>query len=323
MLEILLRQFFLMRVVFAGTPEFAQTILHGLLQTQEHDVVAVYTQPDRRSGRGQRLRPSPTKNLAIAHGISVEQPLNFKSSETVTTLSKYRPDVMVVAAYGLLLPYEVLDTPRLGCINVHASLLPRWRGAAPIQRAIQAHDRETGIAIMQMDTGLDTGDILTLSPCPIEQRDTAQSIHDRLARLGVSALLSTLKELESDTVTPQPQSQSGVTYARRIDKAEARIDWRARARDIDSLVRAFNPSPIAFSYLNDQRIRIWNTTHSTYRPAPMASTGTLLQVSREGIEVATGNGALRLTHLQFPGRKALPVKDLLNAIDFRTGTQFR
>ena len=312
-----------MRIVFAGTPEFAQIILHGLLETRKHDVVALYTQPDRRSGRGQKLHPSPTKSLAIAHGISVEQPWDFKSSEAVATLGEYQPEVMVVAAYGLLLPREILDTPRLGCINVHASLLPRWRGAAPIQRAIQSHDRETGITIMQMDTGLDTGDLLALSRSPIKEADTGQSVHDRLAIQGVGTLLSALEKLESGTAIPQPQPQSGVTYAKRIDKTEARIDWRASASDIDSLVRAFNPSPVAFSYLNGQRIRIWNATHSTYRPSLVESAGTILQVSREGIEVATGDGALCLTRLQFPGGRALPVKDLLNAIDFRTGAQFK
>ncbi|MCH9674948.1 MAG: methionyl-tRNA formyltransferase [Gammaproteobacteria bacterium] len=312
-----------MRIVFAGTPDFAAVVLSGLLADSSHEVVAVYCQPDRRSGRGQKITVSPTKAVAQEAGIPVEQPVNFKDPAEAHTLAAYAADVIVVAAYGLLLPTGILNTPRLGCINVHASRLPRWRGAAPIQRAILAGDTETGVSIMQMDAGLDTGDVLAMTHCPIAANDTAQSIHDRLATQGIEALGQVLVELAAGTATATAQPATGSTYASRIEKAEAEIDWSKSATDIDRLVRAFNPFPIAYSHLGERRTRIWRAEVVPVRRPGTVDVGTIVDVNAQGMTVSTGDGDLLVTQLQFSGGKALPVSAMLNAGTLRVGDRFR
>lgn len=296
-----------MRLVFAGTPDFAATALTALLAAG-HDVVAVYTQPDRPSGRGRRQQPGPVKEVAMAAGIPVFQPLSLKNPEDQEALRKLAPDLMIVAAYGLILPQAVLDIPRLGCLNIHASLLPRWRGAAPIHRAIAAGDTETGITIMQMDAGLDTGAMLLKRPEAIRPDDTGGSLHDRLAALGGEAIVEALGQL--DQLTAEPQDNSQASYAHKLDKNEAHIDWQADADTISRLVRAFNPWPGTDCNLDDQRIRIHQAdaiSHQGNQPA-----GTVLARDRHGIDIACGEGALRITRLQLPGARAMSVSDLIN-----------
>ncbi|GAB4297535.1 MAG: methionyl-tRNA formyltransferase [Methylophaga sp.] len=299
-----------MRIIFAGTPEFAAECLNALISS-EHDICAVYTQPDRPAGRGRKLTPSPVKQLALEHQLPVEQPLNFKSDDSLKTLADYQADLMVVVAYGLLLPQKVLDTPRLGCINVHASLLPRWRGAAPIQRAILAGDQETGISIMKMEAGLDTGPVLLEARIPILDDDTAQTLHDRLATLGARTLLESLQDIETRLGNAQPQDDSQTTYASKLDKQEARIDWQQPAAQILRQINAFNPWPVAQTQWQELTMRIWHAelADSTEKGKP----GDIVQVSKHGLDVQTGDGILRITKLQIPGKRAMPVSDFLNA----------
>jgi len=299
-----------LRLVFAGTPEFAEAHLAGLLSSR-HQVVAVYTQPDRPSGRGRRLHPSPVKALALAHAIPVEQPETLRCSAAQATLAALQPDAMIVVAYGLILPPAVLAIPRLGCINVHASLLPRWRGAAPIQRAIEAGDTETGICIMRMEKGLDTGPVLTRTRCAITADATGGSLHQQLLDLGPPLLLQVLERLEQALENAQPQPAEGVTYAHKLDKAESQLDWRQPALVLERKVRAFNPFPVAATALADTTVRIWSA-HRIASPAT-AAPGTILAADREGISVACGADALLLTALQLPGGKPLPASALLNA----------
>ncbi len=306
------------RLIFAGTPEFAAISLQALIDTRGdtgHEVIAVYTQPDRPAGRGRKLQASPVKILAQAHQIPVYQPENFKDPADIETLQKLEADLMIVAAYGLLLPPAVLETPRLGCINVHASLLPRWRGAAPIQRAILAGDRETGVTIMQMNEGLDTGDMLLKLSCPIESADTGGSLHDRLAKLGADALLQALEKLERGELQPQPQDDRLSTYAAKLNKQEAMLDWQNDAQTLARQVRAFNPWPVAQtrikSRINDQVLRIWAAAPLDDEPAN-AEPGTVLASSKAGIDIATGHGLLRLKQLQPAGKKAMDVPAFLN-----------
>ncbi len=301
-----------LRIVFAGTPEFAAESLKALLQSQ-HEVIAVYTQPDRPAGRGRELKASPVKELAQARKIPVYQPLNFKSEEARADLAELEPDLMVVAAYGLLLPPAVLAMPRLGCINVHASLLPRWRGAAPIQRAILAGDRESGITIMQMDKGLDTGAMLYKVSCPISPNDTGSSLHDRLALLGGDALMAVLDAIEEGKpFAPETQDEAQVTYAAKLSKEEALIDWRQSAAQVCRQVRAFNAWPVASTTLAGQVLRVWAAKpldEQTTAPA-----GMIIRADRDGLAVAAGQGTvLLLQTLQLPGGKALPVFELLNS----------
>lgn len=296
-----------LRLIFAGTPDFAAEALSALMQSQ-HDIVAVYTQPDRPAGRGRKLTPSPVKQLAEQHQLPVFQPDSLKSPEAVEQLRELDADVMVVAAYGLLLPSEVLRLPRFGCLNIHASLLPRWRGAAPIQRAILAGDSETGITIMQMDQGLDTGAMLLKLPCAIRQEDTAASLHDRLATLGAEAIITALNELP--TLTATPQDDSVATYARKLSKQEAVIDWQSPAEELDRQIRAFNPWPVAQTSIHGQILRIWQAQPVAEKAA--ASPGTVIRANNQGIDIACGQGVLRLTRLQAAGSKPMDVAAFLN-----------
>ncbi|HET8729701.1 MAG TPA: methionyl-tRNA formyltransferase [Moraxellaceae bacterium] len=301
-----------MRIVFAGTPEFAAESLKALLQHGEHTIVAVYTQPDRPAGRGRELKASPVKELALARKLPVMQPLNFRDPVNVAELAALKPDLMVVAAYGLILPRSVLDIPRLGCLNVHASLLPRWRGAAPIQRAILAGDRETGITLMQMEQGLDTGPMRYRISCPISPSDTAGSLHDRLALLGGEALVAGLAQLQSGGLPSETQDDALATYATKLTKEEARLDWQRPANDLDRAVRAYNPVPVAFSTLGGQTVRVWEARVST--ATTTAPPGMIIAADRDGLSVACGNGSvLCIETLQLPGGKPLSILQLLNA----------
>lgn len=284
--------------------------LEALLHSS-HRVVAVYTQPDRPAGRGRQVAASAVKQCAIRHGLPVEQPATLKDPAAVERLRRWSADLMIVAAYGLLLPQSVLDTPRLGCINIHGSLLPRWRGAAPIQRAIQSGDVESGVTIMQMEAGLDTGPMLLARATPIAPRETAATLHDRLAALGAQALLDALAEIVRGTATPQAQPAAGVTYAAKIRKEEAAIDWSRPAAELDRQIRAFNPWPIAQTQWNGQQLRVWDAEPLDSRAA--ASPGKVFATSAAGIDVGTGSGVLRLTRVQAAGRKAMSAAEFLNA----------
>lgn len=297
-----------LKIVFAGTPVFAAEHLAALLAS-EHQVVAVYTQPDRPAGRGKHLQASPVKSLALQHVLPVCQVTSLKTPEAQAQLASWGADIMVVVAYGLLLPQAVLDTPRLGCINVHASELPRWRGAAPIQRAIEAGDTATAITIMQMDAGLDTGPMLQITPCPIEPDDTAASLHDRLASVGPQALLDSLKQLAEGTARPQPQPSEGVTYAHKLTKEEALINWDASAVQIERRVRAFNPVPMAFFHLGAERVRV---LQATAVPAPQARPGEVVGLDAQGLLVSCADGGLLIQTLQMAGKNPVSLKALLN-----------
>lgn len=297
-------------LIFAGTPDFSVPALEALVASG-HRVVAVYTQPDRPAGRGQQVTMSAVKQCALKHGLPVEQPQTLKDSAAVERLAKWSADLMIVVAYGLLLPKNVLDTPRLGCVNIHASLLPRWRGAAPIQRAIQAGDKETGVTIMQMDVGLDTGPMLLERITPIAPRETAATLHDRLATLGAEAIIEAIEEIAAGKAKPREQPKEGATYAAKIKKEEALIDWSKSAIDIDRHVRAFNPWPIAETRWNGQQLRVWEASPMDKQTS--AAPGTVTATSSGGIEVATGAGTLQLTRVQTAGRKAMPAADFLRA----------
>ena len=296
-----------LRIIFAGTPDFAASALTALIGS-EHEVIAVYTQPDRPAGRGRKLRASPVKEVALEHNIPVLQPNNLKEAETQDELRSFNADVMVVAAYGSILPQVVLDIPRLGCLNIHASLLPRWRGAAPIQRAIAAGDKKSGITIMQMNAGLDTGDILQLSTTPITDKDNGGDLHDRLAEIGATAILETLKKLTS--ITPIKQDDSLANYAHKLDKKEAIINWQDSAENINRLIRAFNPWPVAFTYLNDKTLRIWQAQALPENSELEA--GTVITCNKKGVDISCGEGTLRLLKLQPSGSKAMDVASFMN-----------
>ncbi|BEI21700.1 methionyl-tRNA formyltransferase [Vibrio fluvialis] len=299
-----------LRIVFAGTPDFAARHLAALLSS-EHEVIAVYTQPDRPAGRGKKLTASPVKNLALEHNIPVYQPENFKSDEAKQELAALNADIMVVVAYGLLLPKAVLDTPKLGCINVHGSILPRWRGAAPIQRSIWAGDSETGVTIMQMDVGLDTGDMLKIATLPIEASDTSGSMYDKLAELGPQALVECLSDIAQGTAVAVKQDDALANYAQKLSKEEAKIDWTLSAQAIERCVRAFNPWPMSHFAVADNQIKVWQARVEAGSSNQAA--GTILKADKTGIYVATGAEILVLESLQIPGKKALPVQDILNA----------
>ncbi|MCO7556909.1 methionyl-tRNA formyltransferase [Metapseudomonas otitidis] len=297
-----------LRLVFAGTPEFAAEHLKALLDTP-HQIVAVYTQPDRPAGRGQKLMPSPVKQLALQHGLPVLQPPTLRDPAAQEELRALAPDLMVVVAYGLILPQVVLDIPRLGCINSHASLLPRWRGAAPIQRAVQAGDAESGVTVMQMEAGLDTGPMLLKVTTPITAGDTGGSLHDRLAQLGPQAVVQAIAGLAAGTLQGEVQDDALATYAHKLNKDEARIDWNRPADELERLVRAFNPWPICHSTLDGQPLKVLAAEPAEGRGQP----GQILDASKDGLTVACGEGALRLTRLQLPGGKPLAFADLYNS----------
>ncbi|MDI5922411.1 methionyl-tRNA formyltransferase [Halomonas sp. LR5S13] len=305
-----------LRVIFAGTPDFAAESLAALLASH-HEVVAVYTQPDRPAGRGRRLTPSPVKALAQEHGLPVFQPATLKAPEVQAELAGHEADIMVVVAYGLLLPRAVLEIPRLGCLNVHASLLPRWRGAAPIQRAIEAGDEESGVTIMQMDAGLDTGDMLLVRRTPVSATTTGGELHDRLASLGGQAIVEALDALAGEGLDATPQPEGGVTYAAKLSKAEAELDFRRPAVELAARIRAFNPWPVAWCALGDDRLRLLMARTASPAPgeAPMPP-GTLLAHGADALRIACGEAGdqvLEVTRAQLPGGKPLAVSELLKA----------
>ena len=307
-----------MRIIFAGTPDFAAASLAALMKN-DHDVVTVYSQTDRPAGRGRKLTASPVKQLALQHHIPVEQPLNFKNPADRQQLADYQADVMVVVAYGLILPQAVLDTPQYGCLNIHASLLPRWRGAAPIQRAILAGDSETGVCIMQMAAGLDTGPVLKRLSLPIAADDTAQSLHDKLAELGARALLATLDDLATLQAAAQAQDDAQTCYADKLQKAEAAIDWQQSAAQIDRQIRAFNPWPVAQTVFRGDILRIWSAQLSSEKLA--GRPGEIVRVDRDALLVACGNGIVSIQVLQVPGKRRMAVADFLNSHTIQTGEQ--
>jgi methionyl-tRNA formyltransferase len=300
-----------LRIIFAGTPDFSVPALQGLIASGRAPV-AVLTQPDRPSGRGRKVLPGPVKRLATRHDIPVHQPDTLRTPATQSELARFEPDLLVVVAYGLILPPAILDLPRCGCWNIHASLLPRWRGAAPIQRAIEAGDTKTGVCIMQMEANLDTGPVFRRRETPVDPDETGGSLHDRLARMGAEVLLQCLGQLEGGTL-PEPQRQDDAlaTYARKLDKAEARLDWTEAALKLERRIRAFNPWPVTWCDLDGERLRVWRAavagTSSTAAP------GRVLAAGPQGIDVATGRGVLRLLEVQRPGSRKMPVSEYLKA----------
>lgn len=304
-----------MRVAFAGTPDFATTALRALIDAAGIDVVLVLTPPDRRAGRGMKLRPGPVKQLALAHGIPVDQPEKLRTAEQQAMLRAAAPDVLVVAAFGIILPQAVLDIPRDGCLNIHASLLPRWRGAAPIHRAIEAGDHETGITIMQMDAGLDTGDMLLREVVPIAPDATTGALHDTLAALGGRLIVGALEQLAHGELTPTIQPTAGVTYAHKIGKTEAQLDWRRPARELERTVRAFDPYPGAFASLDGAPFKLWRTEVVDRTGAP----GEVLCADADGLVIACGAGALRITELQQPGGRRQATASALSTMPFAAG----
>lgn len=302
-----------MRVAFAGTPDFALPAFHALAGSR-HQMVGVLTQPDRPKGRGRQLAASPVKLAALERGVPVSQPVTLKTEVDRADLAAWLPDVLVVVAYGLILPRAALDLPRLGCVNIHASLLPRWRGAAPIQRAILEGDAQTGVSIMRMDVGLDTGPVFLERAVSIAPRETGGSLHDRLAALGGAAVVEVLEQLAAGRAESTPQSGDGVTYAAKIEKAEALIDWRREAVEIDRKVRAFNPWPVAETRLDGEQLRIYGARVDDAAPDGQEP-GTITEVRGDSIVVACGRGSLALTELQRPGRKPVAARDLINTLD--------
>jgi len=302
-----------MRIIFMGSPDFAVPSLTALREAG-HDIVAVYSQPPRPAGRGGKVKNTPVHDAALAAGLIVLTPLSFKSSEEIDRFAGFSPDLAVVAAYGLILPQAVLDAPRLGCVNVHASLLPRWRGAAPIQRAIQAGDAVSGVTIMQMEAGLDTGPMLAKAETPITADTTGASLHDDLAKLGADLLLKTLPGIESGQVVAEPQDESTVTYASKLEKSESRIDWTKPSIDLDRTIRAFFPWPGSSFTYGDETIKV-------LAAEPAEGIGSPGIVLGDNLTVACGNGALRLTRLQRPGKKPVAAADFLRGLPLPPGTR--
>ncbi len=306
-----------MKVIFAGTPEFAAQALAALIEAG-HQLPLVLTQPDRPAGRGMKLTPSPVKALALKHGLRVEQPPSLKGGAAQQAIAATGADVMVVAAYGLILPPAVLAIPRFGCLNIHASLLPRWRGAAPIQRALLAGDRETGITIMQMDAGLDTGAMLLEERLPIASGDTAQTLHDKLAELGAHAIVAALEQLQQGALLPRPQDNARATYAAKLTKEEGWIDWKQSVEQLSLSVRAYNPYPVAQAQFKGDIWRIWQASPAMGQGNP----GEILRADKGGILVACGNGALLLTEIQKAGGKRMPAASFLAGNPVRAGERF-
>jgi len=299
-----------MKIIFAGTPEIATAPLQALLNSHHH-VVAVYTQPDRPAGRGKKLMPSAVKTLALQHTLPVEQPENFKTEEARAQLKSYQADIMVVMAYGLILPTSILEAPKNGCINIHVSLLPRWRGAAPVQHAILAGDFETGVTIMQMDKGLDTGAIVHQHSCLIGEKDTSENIYEKLAEISKSLLLKTLEDIEKKNVKLMPQNNELATYAHKIEKQDANIHWHESSEMIDRKVRAYYPSPIAFFEWQNEFVRIWQG-HPVKNSSDKAP-GSVIEFNKQGVTLKTSDGAYCITRLQFPGKNPLSAHEIFNA----------
>jgi methionyl-tRNA formyltransferase len=298
-----------LKIVFAGTPPIAATHLQALLDPGLN-VIAVYSQPDRPSGRGKKLQASPVKTLALEHHIPVYQPINFKNAEDVAVLAALKPDLLVVVAYGLLLPKSVLDIPQYGCINVHASLLPRWRGAAPIERAIEAGDKMTGITIMQMDIGLDTGDMLTIRELPISAEATGDSLREQVGIAGSESLLTAIDLLQQQALQPVPQNHDQANYAHKLNKEEAQVDWQQPAAVLDRKIRAFNSANVCFTLYQGERIKLWRAVPLSLSTKKMP--GEILEVSKGGITVACGEGVLQLQQLQLPNSNKMDVTAILN-----------
>jgi methionyl-tRNA formyltransferase len=312
---VLLDFYMSLRIIFAGTPEFSVSALKSLIAS-EHQVCAVYTQPDRPAGRGRKLKASPIKEVAFEHGIDVFQPISLKNQDEIDHLVNLNADLMVVVAYGLILPKAILDAPKFGCINIHASILPRWRGAAPIQRAIYSGDAETGITIMQMNEGLDTGDMLLKKICPISSVDNSQVLHDKLSLLGADALLEVLPSIINQSLRPEVQDNSLVVYAEKITKNESTINWQNKASNIQSQVQAFNPWPVAQTLLDKKVLRIWESEVVLGDVAGMVA-GTVMVAGKQGIDVVTGENILRLTQVQLPGKRSMNAADLVNSRNIR------
>ena len=299
-----------LKIIFAGTPDFAARHLDALLSS-EHQIVGVFTQPDRPAGRGNKLTASPVKQLAEQHAIPVFQPQSLRPEENQQLVAQLEADVMVVVAYGLILPEAVLKMPRLGCINVHGSLLPRWRGAAPIQRSLWAGDAETGVTIMQMDVGLDTGDMLHKLACPIEASDTSATLYAKLAELGPAGMLTTLEQLAAGHAKPEVQDEALVSYAEKLSKEEARLDWTLPAVQLERCIRAFNPWPVSYFIIDEQPVKVWKA--SVLPDVHGHQPGEIVQTNKQGIQIATAEGVLNIEELQPAGKKAMKAQDLLNS----------
>jgi len=300
----------MLKIIYAGTPEFAVPALEALIQS-DHQVVAVYTQPDRPAGRGRKLQFSPVKDCAMQQGLTIEQPENFKNQSDVEHYQAFSADLMVVAAYGILLPATILQSPSLGCVNIHASLLPRCRGAAPIQRAILAGDQQTGITLMQMDVGLDTGDMLAKSTLRINQNSTSADLHDDLKMMGAELLMDNLQAIEKTSIKGEKQQDSDACYAAKLTKKEASIDWSKAAEDIHREVRAFNPWPVSFTGLKGQNIKVWATELSDQLCAEPP--GKVIAHTKQGVQVSCGGGVLSISELQFAGKKRATAEQILNS----------
>lgn len=313
-----------LRIIFAGTPDFSVAPLQTLIDS-EHNVIAVYTQPDRPAGRGRKLTASPVKQLALDEKIPVYQPLSLKDSEAQQTLQALNADLMVVVAYGLILPQVILDAPKMGCLNIHASLLPRWRGAAPIQRAIESGDVETGVTIMQMDAGLDTGDMLIKLTTPINTDDSAQTLHDRLSQLGCDALMQTINGLLNKTIIAEKQDESLVTYAQKMHKEEALINWQEPAQNIVRKIQAFNPWPVAYTDFNGKPLRIWQARLASVEELANTSNhsqaGEVLSIIKAGFIVGTGDHPICIQQCQPPGKKTMQAYDFAQSRQLQ-GHQF-
>ena len=310
-----------LRIIFAGTPDFAAKHLASLIESQ-HDVIAIYTKEDTPSGRGKKLQASAVKTLALEHELPIVQPASLKTDEALQTLNEFDADLMVVVAYGLILPQAILDTPKLGCINVHGSLLPKWRGAAPIQRAIWAGDAQSGVTIMQMDKGLDTGAMLFKASLDIADDETSATLYDRLAELGPVALVEAIDLLSENNLPSEVQDEALATYAHKLSKEEAKIDWNDTAAHIERCIRAFNPWPVSYFQLNDMNVKVWQATAT--QQSVSETPGTVISADKKGIVIATTDGTITLLNLQFPGKKAMGINDILNSRKalFTPGTQF-
>jgi methionyl-tRNA formyltransferase len=309
------------RIIFAGTPDFSVACLETLLD-QAVEIVGVYTQPDRSAGRGKKLQQSPVKQCALKAGLDVYQPKTFKAESDREILAGLHADLMVVVAYGLILPQSVLDTPKLGCINIHASLLPRWRGAAPIQRAIEAGDTQSGVCLMQMEKGLDSGPVLAKSSHDIMPQETGGQLHDALSQLGADLLRENLHDILNQRLTPIRQPEQGLRYAHKLSKQEARVQWQMDAIDIANKVRAFNPWPVMSCGINRQVLRIHQAVAEAVDEGDNSQAGEIIDVSGNGIRVGTGGGWLNITRLQKPGGRILDARDFLNGFSLEPGQRF-